>query len=340
MPDLDFVKAVEAIPEEKTIEWPAKNVLQGADVFVTGGAGTLGWAIARRRQQDGWTGRLTVYSTDDHKHAKMRAEFPDIDFIQGDIRHAQALHMAMVGHEVVIHAAAVKVIPTSEYASIDTLDVNVLGSQIVCDAAVRANIRHVLGISTDKACYPANAYGASKMLMEKVFQEYARAEFETAFHLVRYGNVLESNGSVVQAWKRLRAEGRPIQMTDPDMTRFWLSPSQAVQYLMDAFCFESGLVYIPKVKALSIGKLAEYTVQYTGSHTIAEAPIEKIPMRPGEKMHETLLTEEEGYHAFGGKELYLLSPSTSERYSTGQPPYSSNTAQELTQMELLDMLND
>lgn len=176
-------------------------------------------------------------------------------FIQGDIRNQDALTLGMIGHDVVIHAAAVKFIPASEFASIDTIDVNVNGSQIVCQAARDARVEAVLGISTDKACHPANAYGASKYLMEKVFQEQSRYP-GPSFILVRYGNVLESRGSVLEKWQQAKEAGEPIKMTDPEMTRFWLSPAQAVDYVEDAFTIENGMIYVPQMPALSIGKLA------------------------------------------------------------------------------------
>lgn len=237
-------------------------MLKNADIFVTGGAGTLGRAIARRRKEEGWTGRLTVYSTDEHKHAFMRRMYPDVTYIQGDIRNEETLYLAMAGHDVVIHGAAVKVIPVSEYQSIDTIDVNIYGSQVVCSTAVRCGVKAVIGISTDKACHPVNLYGATKMAMEKVFQEYARNVPDIDFLLVRYGNVLESTGSVIEIWKKQVEAGQPIKMTDPEMTRFWLSPQQAVGHILSTFehC-RSGQIYVPLMPSLEIGKLAEYTVE-------------------------------------------------------------------------------
>ena len=313
-------------------------MLKTASIFVTGGAGTLGRAIAKRRKEEGWTGRFTVYSTDEHKHALMRRTYPDVQYVQGDIRNPETLYNAMVGHDICIHAAAVKVIPASEYWSIDTFDVDVNGSLNVFACAARANVEHVLSISTDKACHPANAYGASKMMMEKAAQEYARVlEIETEYHLVRYGNVIESTGSVVEAWRKAVANGEAIRITDPEMTRFWLSPSQAVQYVIDAFEFESGQIYIPWMPALSIGKLAEYTTGITKT----DPEFIRIPLRPGEKMHETLLTFDESLYATNGKGYYILNPSTYERVveSFGEP-YSSDMARELTKDELMELLDD
>lgn len=313
--------------------------IQDADIFVTGGAGTLGRAIARRREQDGWNGRMTVYSTDDHKHARMRKTYPDVQFVQGDIRNPETLFMAMAGHDVVIHAAAVKVIPTSEYASIDTFDVNVNGSLNVFQCASQANVEHVLAISTDKACHAANAYGSTKYMMEKVAQEYARADsIDTQFHLVRYGNVLESTGSVVEAWKNAAERGDTVKITDPAMTRFWLSPNQAAELVIEALDCENGNIYIPLMSALSIGKLFDYII---GRH---RATTQQIPLRPGEKKHETLLTLEELEYAYEVKPgVVILKPTTVTKTPESfriKRPYTSDAAKELTRDELLELLDD
>lgn len=308
--------------------------LRSANLFVTGGAGTLGRAIAARRAKEGWTGRLTVYSTDTHKHDYMRRFFPDVQYIQGDIRNPITLYNAMCGHDIVIHAAAVKVIPTSEWCSIDTFDVNVNGSLTVADCAIRAGIWHVLAISTDKACHSANAYGSTKYMMEKIWQEYSRMpHVDTIFNLVRYGNVLESTGSVIEAWNKSVAEGKPMKMTDPEMTRFWLSPQQAVDLVKLAFNCPSGEILIPKMPTLAIGKLAEYTLG-------AGYECERIPLRPGEKLHEELLTVEETQYALESQDLFFLRPTTAEKVENPPKPYSSDVAHELTREELEKLLEN
>jgi len=313
-------------------------MLETSNIFCTGGAGTLGRAIAQRRKKEGWTGKLTVYSTSNHNHDSMRKLYPDVQFVQGDIRNPETLFNAMVGHDIVLHLAAVKVIPDSEYWTIDTIDVNVNGSLNVCQQAISANIQHVLGISTDKACHPANAYGATKLLMEKLFQEYSRIGSDTKFHLVRYGNVLESSSSVLEAWKSSVAAGFPIKITDSTMTRFWLSPQQAVDMVIASLEFETGWVYIPKMKALSIGQLAEYVI---GDGK--EVGYKKIPLRPGEKMHETLLTIEEAKNAFNFDGYFVIQPSTAEAtpyHLFPRVPYTSDTAPELTRDELMELLKN
>lgn len=311
--------------------------LRSASIFVTGGAGTLGRAIAARRKREGWTGRFTVYSSDDHKHNYMRKFFPDVQYVQGDIRNPTTLYNAMCGHDIVIHAAAVKVIPTSEWCSIDTFDVNVNGSLNVADCAVRAGIKNVLGISTDKACHSVNAYGATKYMLEKAWQEFSRVEQDTVFNLVRYGNVLESTGSVIEAWKKSVDAGEPIKITNPEMTRFWLSPQQAVSLVVLALKLESGIILIPKMPALSIGKLAEYTVT---NEMIGFHPVQIIPLRPGEKMHEELLTIEETEYATESDDFYFLKPTTSRKVEHPCGPYSSAIAPELTKAQLMELLED
>lgn len=304
-----------------------------ANIFVTGGAGCLGRAIARKREEEGWTGKLTVYSRDTFKHERMRRMYPDVNFIQGDILSPELLYNAMVGHDIVIHAAACKVIPTSEYQSMDTFAVNVEGSINVCSQAIRAGIKHVLGISTDKACHPANAYGASKMMMEKAFQEYARMPIDTQFHLIRYGNVLESTGSVVEVWKNAIKQGDVVKITDPEMTRFWLSPRQAADYAILALSFENGEIFIPMIPALSVGNLAYYILGDLKSW-------EKVPLRPGEKKHETLLTYEEQWYARSEKGYYILSSSTSEKINYPHGVYTSSTVREMEREELMKLLED
>lgn len=311
-------------------------MLHNSNIFVTGGAGTLGRAIAQRRKKNGWTGKFTVYSTDTHKHESMRRIYPDINFVQGDIRNPETLFNAMVGHDVVLHLAAVKVIPASEMYSMDTNDVNVNGSINVCVQAGATGIKHVLGISTDKAAHPANAYGATKLTMEKIFQEYARVGFETKYHLVRYGNVLESTGSVLEVWKDALGRGDPITVTDPYMTRFWISPQQAVDFVIHSLELDSGMILIPKMKSLSIARLIEYTLG-----NVKKEMISSIPLRAGEKLHETLLTVEECMYADETQDYFFLHPTTSPMVKLPVfAPYSSDIAPELSMDEFSRLLRN
>lgn len=306
-------------------------------ILITGGAGTLGKAIIKRATQEDWDCDITIYSTDAVKHARVTNEYPHVQSIIGDIGDYTTLYSAMSGKDIVIHAAAVKEIPSSESHSIDTYRVNVDGSMNVAMAAAQLKTPHVLAISTDKACHAANAYGATKYMMEKAWQEYSRYGFPTKFHLVRYGNVLESNASVLQKWKEAAANGEPVYVTNPNMTRFWISPSQAVQYVINSLHFDSGDIYVPKMSSLSIGKLMAYTIGPNYKN------VKKIPMRPGEKMHETLVTIEELDFCIPSPEFFSISPTTTKRIDWDSEndairPYSSDMAHELTEKELENLL--
>ena len=308
-------------------------------ILITGGAGYLGRAIIKRATEEKWDADITIFSTDAVKHMKIVNEYPHVHSVIGDIRDGDTLWAAMTGKDLVIHAAAVKHIDVSEYNSIDTIDINVTGSLNVLRCAAQLGIPKVIGISTDKACHPANCYGASKYMMEKMFAEFSRLELQTQFLLVRYGNVLDSTASVLTSWKKAVEEGKPIKITNPEMTRFWLSPSQAVDHIEFTLSREimwSGWIYIPKLPGLSIGKLAEYSV--------GEVDVERISTRPGEKLHETLLTLEETCYisgtSTGGR---ILNPTVSpwgRQTHIKQDPITSDTAHQLTKEELMALLND
>ena len=311
-------------------------MIQGK-ILITGGAGYLGKAIIKRATEEQWDCDITIFSTDAVKHLKILSEYPQVHSVIGDIRDGDTLWNSMTGKDVVIHAAAVKHIDVSEYNSIDTFDINITGSLNVLRCAAQLAIPDVIGISTDKSCHPANAYGASKYAMEKMFQEFSRIGLKTNFHLIRYGNVLDSTASVLTSWKKAVEEGKPIKITDPSMTRFWLSPSQAVDYIIEALMCETGRIYIPMLPALSIGKLAEY-------NGTGRVEFERIPVRPGEKIHETLVTKEESYYLeapHGG--CFVLKPTTSLRKGESDwdliNSYTSDKARQLTKEELMELLN-
>ena len=309
-------------------------MLQG-DILITGGAGALGRNFIQRVLKEKWDCKITIYSTDVMKHHRVKRMFPGVHSITGDIRDINTLSNAMVGKDYVLHFAARKHIPEAEWDSIDCYEVNVGGSLNVCMAALELGVPHVLGVSTDKACHPANAYGATKMLNEKVFQEYSRLKSDTNYHLVRFGNILESTGSVIQVWKEAIARGEPIKITDPSMTRFWLSPQQAVDMVLNALDCASGNILIPKMKKLSIGKLASHILGDNLDHVI-------VPLRPGEKIAETLLTVDECSHAFDYGDHFLLHPTTSDvmPYHLVNQSYTSEHAPELTKEELLSLLEN
>ena len=250
------------------------------NVLITGGSGTLGHALVAR-----WYGNtdITIYSRSELLQAKMRAKYPKCRFILGDVRDYPLLSSAIAGHDTVIHAAAMKRIPECEQWPGLCNEVNVIGSEYVARACGANNVTRCVGISTDKACLPITAYGASKLAMEKIFQ--ARTESDTIFTLVRYGNVLESRGSVVELWRNQATNGGPITITDRLMSRFWLTPGNAARYAELALGLAQGEIYVPKLQAAFIGDMAKWIAPH--------AEVYEIGLRSQERYHEYLVSGEE-----------------------------------------------
>lgn len=255
------------------------------NIFVTGGSGFLGRAIVKQAQLNNWPCSFTIYSRDPMKQAVMRRDFPDVRYVLGDVADYDSLRKAMIGHEIAIHAAAFKHIPEMEWNVQSGMESNWNGSVNVAVAAEHNGVKQVVGISTDKACHPVNAYGASKMLMERIFQEYNRNEL-VSFHLTRYGNVLSSTGSFLIDWKRKAEKQGFIDATNPDMSRFWLSVEQAVSLIVLALSEPSGTITIPLLPSLTMKRMEEYAMP-------AGTVFKYKGLRPGEKRHEELLTVEE-----------------------------------------------
>lgn len=306
---------------------------RNARILITGGAGTLGTEIIRRAMEHEWGAHITIFSTDTLKHHAIKRLFPEVHCVVGDVRDPVTVYNAMAGHNIVVHTAAVKHIPDSEVNPTDTFEINVTGSRIILDAAIQHGIDRVIGISTDKACHPANAYGATKYLMEKIFQEYSRLPVHTKFHLVRYGNVLESTASVIEVWKAQIERGETPTITDPEMTRFWLSPAHAAKIVEDCLELESGEIYVPKLKSLSIQQLFDYTIGEHGNR--------QVPMRPGEKKHETLVSLEEAEFVRSHDDFFVVRPTTTQRVVTELGiPFTSENAERLTREELAELLKN
>lgn len=310
-------------------------MIRNRNILITGGTGTLGRELIRRAYATDWNSKITVFSRDVIKQNWIKRHYPDVHCVIGDIRDWTTVYNAMAGKDLVIHAAAVKHIPDSEINPIDTFQINVEGSLNIANAAVQHGVADVVGISTDKVCHAANAYGATKYLMEKTFQEFSRTDFGTLFHLVRYGNVLESTASVIEKWKESIERGEPIRVTNPYMTRFWMAPAQAAKLVEDVLEIESGIIVTPKMKSLSIKKMMEYTLP-------EGYKVEYIPLRAGEKLHETLVTIEETEFASEGDEYYFIRPTTTPRNPSDYmiKPYSSDMAPELTKDELMELLDN
>lgn len=306
-------------------------------VFITGGAGTLGRAIVRKAQKEKWPAEFTIFSRDPVKHHFFQKEFPRVPCVLGDIADLEGLSKAMAGHNVVIHAAAMKHIPEGEEFPIHTYDVNVSGSINVALAAVQNYVRVVIGISTDKVCHPVNSYGCTKMMMERVFQEFSRNLHDTEFKLVRYGNVLGSTGSVVQVWRKMVDEYGEIRSTAANMTRFWLTDVQAVGWIETTFWdIKNGDNLIPLLPSTTMEMMHDYL--------FPEVPIRYLGLRPGEKIHEELVTLEEVpfLHAPDAYGYTVLSATVTkpEMHNEGVGYRSDKPISWLSREEILEMVGE
>lgn len=265
-------------------------------VLITGGTGTLGKAIVHKAVENQWPCTFTIYSRSELAQAQMRAKFPHLRYVIGDVRAYSRLESAIAGHDIVIHAAALKRIPEAEQQPHECYLTNVMGSSNVIRACINTGVKRCVGISTDKACRAVTAYGASKLLMEKEFQ--AAPDGITTFTLVRYGNVVASRGSVIALWKKQAEEGKPLTVTDGRCTRFWMSPPDAVELILIALEMEHGTIVVPRMKAINILQLAAFA--FPGK------PARDIGLRSCEKLHEDLIHLDEEARYDEGREVFLV----------------------------------
>lgn len=281
-------------------------------LLITGGAGFLGRGIIRRIQRENWDAEVTVFSRDETKQWDLQHRYPSVRCVLGDVCDEDQLAAVVAGHDIVIHAAAVKYIPEAENNVAVCTAVNVQGSLNVARAAARASVRACVGVSTDKACAPLNTYGATKMLMERIFSEANRWS-ETRFMTVRYGNVMASTGSVVPVFRQQLRDTGEMRVTDPKMTRFWLSVDDAVDLIDQALTVpsERGAVVIPACAAMGIPQLAQAVwEEYGRAGGPLEAPIKFMGPRPGEKLSEQLYNEAEHTRIYVQDGYFYLSPTT------------------------------
>ncbi len=260
-------------------------------VLITGGTGSFGRKMARRLLDQGY-GKVRIFSRDEAKQHQMRVDFADprLEFHLGDVRERQSVDFAMVGVDLVFHAAALKQVPSCEFFPLQAVLTNVIGSANVIESALAGGVRSVVCLSTDKAVMPVNAMGMSKALMEKVAQSSARRSGTTVVSSVRYGNVMYSRGSVIPLFVQQLFEGKPLTVTNPEMTRFLLPLETAVELVEFAFHnAEPGDTFIRKAPACTVGDLALALQELFD----VDARIESIGVRHGEKLYETLATTEE-----------------------------------------------
>lgn len=291
------------------------------NVLITG-AGTLTKAILTVAERENWDAHFTIYSRGELNQSQLRAKFPKATYIIGDVRDYTRLEASIAGHDMVIHGAALKRIPECEAHPSECFQTNVIGSYNVVRACNAMGVSRCIGISTDKACRATTQYGASKLMLEKMFRIQTG---KCIFTAVRYGNVVASRGSVVELWRKQASEGKPITLTDGSMTRFFMSPFTAVSLVMDASTVPQGEIVVGKLRSLSIADLAHFVCP--------DSKVCETGLRSEEKHHEDLVHRDE--QAIEFSEHFILSKGGILGHK-----YSSDIAYHLILREFLSMLHD
>ncbi len=331
-------------------------MLDGKTILITGGTGSFGKKFTATILHRYKPRKVIIFSRDEFKQYMMEKEFPcppwPIRYFIGDIRDQERLYRAFEGVDYVVHAAALKQVPAAEYNPFEAVKTNILGAQNIVNAALDRGVKKVVALSTDKAVSPVNLYGATKLAMEKLMiaaNSYAGAR-ETVLSVVRYGNVVGSRGSVIPIFLKMAAEGATeLPVTDDRMTRFWITLDQGVELVLTAL-EESvgGEIFIPHIPTMSMSDLAK-AILPRGKTRI-------IGIRPGEKIHESLVSEDEGRSTVriekNGKTIFIILPSyswhkkageyfaTLPRVPEGFSYRSDNNDWRLTPEELKEMIKD
>jgi UDP-N-acetylglucosamine 4,6-dehydratase len=284
--------------------------LDGRSILVTGGTGSFGQCFIKNVLERYKPKRLVIYSRDELKQFEMQQKFDPkehrcLRYFLGDVRDLERLKMALRGIDTVVHAAALKQVPAAEYNPTECIHTNVIGAENLVMACITLGVERLLALSTDKACNPINLYGASKLASDKIFvaANQLSGEGGTVFSCVRYGNVVGSRGSVVPLFQRLIAEGAAeLPITDARMTRFWITLQHGVEFVLSCLdMMRGGEIFIPKIPSMKISDLAE-----------AMAPGIKqkvIGIRPGEKLHEVMITEDDARNTVEFPDRYVIEPN-------------------------------
>jgi UDP-N-acetylglucosamine 4,6-dehydratase/5-epimerase len=283
-------------------------MFDGKTILITGGTGSLGRALTKKLlEQNAKTVR--IFSRNENKQIEMESEFNEekrLRFFLGDVRDSERLFTALEDVDIVFHAAALKHVPKIEYNPFESIKTNVIGSQNVIDNSLKQNVQKVIAISTDKAVSPLNTYGATKLLMEKLFvsaNNYLnREKYRTRFHAVRYGNVLGSSGSVIPKFIQQIKSNEKIRITDSAMTRFNITMDNALDLIINTAKIGKGSeIFIPKLKAYNI-----MDVKSALFDLLHETEYEEVGIRPGEKLHETLINEDEMKYTWKINDMFMI----------------------------------
>lgn len=311
------------------------------NILITGGTGSFGKKYTKILLQNYKPNKIIIYSRDELKQYEMASEFNQkcMRYFIGDIRDEKRLKTAMNGVDYVIHAAAMKHVPIAEYNPMECIKTNINGASNVINASLECGVQKVIALSTDKACNPVNLYGATKLASDKLFiaANNIAGNKPTRFSVVRYGNVVGSRGSVVPLFKKLIANGaRDLPITDTRMTRFWITLEQGVNFVLKNFArMQGGELFIPKIPSMKMTDLARAMAPNLG--------IKIIGIRPGEKLHETMISKDDAHLTYEFDDHYVIAPSihflTEPNFSlnllgekglkiNGEFEYSSNTNKE------------
>ena len=323
-------------------------LFDGKKVLITGGTGSLGTALVKKILETD-VDTIRIYSRDEWKQVQMRANLPDkrLRFFIGDVRDKERLSKSLEGVDIVIHAAALKHVPVVEYNPFEAVKTNVYGTQNLIDACLENNVKIALAVGTDKAVSPLNTYGATKLLMERLFvsANYYRGFHDIKFICVRYGNVLGSRGSLVPTLNEQIQSGKKITITDPNMTRFNITMNEALGLIMRAINKGvGGEIFVPKLRAYKVGDMKEVILDLLKSN----AETEVISIRPGEKIHESLIIKDEIKNTFENNEDYVIFDkqthdhelSSDFHQSSLNEQYSSDKVELLSKEELKEILTN
>ncbi len=320
-------------------------MFDGKKILITGGTGSLGKALTKRLLKTD-VETIRIFSRDELKQVQMQSEFDDkrIRFLIGDVRDKERLLRAFEDIDIVVHAAALKHVPVAEYNPFEAVKTNVYGSENVLNACLDKNVELALAIGTDKAVSPFNTYGATKLLMEKLFisgNYYKGKQRENLkFLCVRYGNVLGSRGSIVPTLSKQVLDGKKITITDPNMTRFNITMTQALDLIFRAIKNgDGGQVFIPKLKAYRVEDMKDAIVDLMD----AKNDVDVISVRPGEKFHEVLINKDEIRNSLESEMDYIIfdekmNNKNSLPFANLIDQYSSDKVELITKNELKDIL--
>lgn len=282
-------------------------MLNGKNVLITGGTGSFGKQFVRTILKKYKPNKIIIYSRDELKQYEMAQKFSNscMRYFIGDVRDLSRLQKAMSGVDFVVHAAALKHVPIAEYNPMECIKTNVMGAQNVIDACIANNVKKTIALSTDKAAAPANLYGASKLVADKLFvaANNMTGGHEIQFSVVRYGNVLGSRGSVIPFFEKLISEGATsLPITEPNMTRFWITLQDGVDFVLKNFQrMQGGEIFVPKIPSMKMTEMAKAIAPHL--------PQEVIGIRPGEKLHEVMCPLDDSHITLEFHDHFVIKPS-------------------------------